>query len=317
MADRPRGIVLMALGGPTSLDEVEPYLIDVRGGRPTPPGLVAEFEERYRRIGGSSPLLPVSRRQAQGLERELAGRGASARCEVGMRHWRPRIRTAVETLAADGVRDITGLCLTPYFSEWSVGGYLTALRGAVAEVAPDLPVFTVQRWNRTPALIEAFAHRVAAGRRSLADLGARDPLVLYTAHSLPGVTDPVREPYVVQLEETRSLVEARTPPGRSRLAYQSVGRREGPWLGPAVDKTVAEAARAGEKAVLIVPFGFISDNLEILYDVDIELRDQARELGLVFARTPSLNDDPRLVAALADTVTDAWAAMPDGPVDSR
>ncbi len=288
-----------------SLDDVEPYLRDLRGGRPTPDELVEEIRERYRRIGGGSPLVEVTRAQATALGRRLEDLGHPARCEAGMRHWHPNIRESVPRLLGAGVTDLTGLCMTPYYSAWSVGGYFAALASALEAIDPSIPHRAVQSWHDEPSLAEAFAYRVSEGLAALAAQGVTDPLVLFTAHSLPGVRDPASEPYVVQLRATMTAIISRLPPLRTRFAYQSVGRREGPWLGPPAEEEIDRAARDGERGILVVPFGFVSDNLEILYDVDIEMRSRAGALGLAFARTRSLNDDPRLVEALARAVLGA------------
>lgn len=297
-----RAVLLMAMGGPTSLEEVAPYLREVRGGRPTPPELIVEFRERYRRIGGRSPLLDISRAQARALENRLAVEGFSVRCEVGMRHWHPRIGEVAETLFRDGIRHLTGLCLTPYFSTWSVGAYFLSLRDAIGRWDTPIEVRTVESWHREPTLAEAFAARVRTQLSTMAERGFPDPVVLFTAHSLPQSPGEAGDPYVAQLEETRRAIEARLSPVRSRMAYQSVGRREGPWLGPPVESAVADCARTGESAILVVPFGFISDNLEILFDLDVDLQDRAHELGLHLERTSSLNDDPLVIDSLARAV---------------
>jgi ferrochelatase len=216
-----------------------------------------------------------------------------------MRHWHPRIGEAVEMLVRDGIRHLTGLCLTPYFSRWSVGAYLSSLREATRPWADRIEVRTVENWHREPALVEAFAQRVLAQLSTMADRGFRDPVVLFTAHSLPQSPGEVGDPYAAQLDETRRAIEARLPSIRSRMAFQSAGRREGAWLGPAVESVVTESAGAGESAILVVPFGFLSDNLEILFDLDIELQERARELDLHLERTGSLNDDPLVIEALA------------------
>ena len=300
-----RAVLLMALGGPSSVAEVEPYLRDLRGGRPTPSELVQEFEERYRRIGGRTPLVEITQRQAQALAAHLAESGDSTRCEVGMRHWHPRISETVARLLDEGVREITGICMTPYYSPWSVGGYLAALREAVASDGRPVDLRTIESWHAEPSLAAAFAGKISARISSRMSEGVTDPLVLFTAHSLPGAMDPGTRPYVTQLGETRRAIERLLPPMHARLAYQSVGRREGSWLGPSAAQEIQNAARAGEKAVLVVPFGFVSDNLEILYDVDLEMRAQADRLGLGFDRTESLNSDPLLIEALARAVRSA------------
>ncbi|MHB8351919.1 MAG: ferrochelatase [Thermoplasmata archaeon] len=316
-APRERAELLMALGGPSALSEVEPYLRDLRGGRPTPRELVEEIMERYRRIGGGSPLMDVTRAQARALERRLAAVGHPARCEVGMRHWNPHIEESVARLVDEGVTDLTGLCLTPYYSAWSVGGYQSALRKAVEATGRAVRLRLVESWGHDPSLAAAFAGKIAHRLAALEERGARDPLVLFTAHSLPGIHDPTTEPYVVELGATRKAIEARLPSIRSRFAYQSVGRREGPWLGPSAEEELERAARAGEKAVLVAPFGFVSDNLEILYDVEIEMRDLAGQRGMMFERTESLNDDPLLVEVLARAVLSASHPSTDLSGDPR
>lgn len=306
MSDPEFGVVLMALGGPSSLEEVEPYLRAMRTGRETPTELVDEFRERYRRIGGRSPLLEISRAQARGLEACLAEHGRSAPCEVGMRFSSPGIPEAVDALVARGVRTVIGICLTPYFSSWSVGGYLTALREATEAIRRPVELRTVESWNTQPGLVATYVAAARRGLAVLAEAGVGEPAVLYTAHSLPGVSEPEREPYVLQLHETRALIERELPPRKSRFAYQSVGRRAGPWLGPPAEQEIERLADEGERGLLVVPFGFVSDNLEILYDVDLEFREIAERRGLALARTDSPNESAGLVDALARAVESAF-----------
>ncbi len=297
-----RGVLLMALGGPTRLEDVEPYLLDLRGGRPTPPELVEEFRERYRRIGGGSPLTAVTRAQAAALERRLSSEGRPVHCEIGMRHWHPHIREGFAALVQRGATEVTGLCMTPYYSPWSVGGYLSVLDQVAAESAPAVRLHRVQTWHDAPALAEGFARKIRERRDAMTARGAPPPALLFTAHSLPGAHDPGVEPYVRELASVRAAVLARLPPVRSEFAYQSVGRREGPWLLPSWEGVLERLARDGERSVLVAPVGFVADNLEILFDVDLEMRARAAELGLAFDRTETLNDDPLLIDALVHAV---------------
>jgi ferrochelatase len=301
-ATETNAILAMALGGPDSLEDVEAYLTDVRHGRPTPPALIEEFRERYRRIGGKSPLREISTQQVKGLEAKLASEGHQVRAYVGMRHWHPYVREAVEAIARDGLRKVIALCLTPYYSRMSVGAYFDAVKEAIRTQGLSLDVTYVDSWNDVPALADAFAQRTAASLATLAQEGFRDPYVLFTAHSLPRKILAEGDPYEKELIETMDAIRARLPPIRSRMAYQSAGRTADPWLGPPYEEVIEELGRKGEKAILVVPFGFVSDHLEVLYDVDIEAKEQAEGLGVRLARSRSLNADPKFIEALAAAV---------------
>ncbi len=300
--DGPTAILLMALGGPASIEEVEPYLREVRGGRPTPEALIGEFRERYRRIGGRSPIRPISEAQARALEALLRKEGREVRVFVGMRHWHPFIRESLEAIAHAGIRRAVGLCLTPYQSALSVGAYFRALEEGQGALGEPLEVIRVESWNDEPALVTAFASRVDAARARMAAAGHPDPYVLFTAHSLPQRIRTEGDPYEGELAETMGLISDRLPGLRKSLAYQSAGRTPDPWLGPAVEDLLPDLARQGESSILVVPFGFLSDNLEILYDIDVEFNDLARRNGLWLERTESLNADPLLVEAMAAAV---------------
>ena len=293
MTTDTKAILAMALGGPTSLDDVGPYLADIRRGRPTPPAMVEEFRERYRRIGGGSPLLEISTAQAKGLEAALVSEGLPVRAYVGMRHWHPFIAEALAHITADGIRKAVALCLTPYYSRLSVGGYLDAARQAIKDQGLDLELAAVESWNDAPGLAEAFAEKVAAGRAALEREGFRDPYVLFTAHSLPRTVIEAGDPYERELRETMEAIKALLPPIRSSMAYQSAGRTADPWLGPPLEQVIEDIRREGEKAVLVVPFGFVSDHLEILYDVDIEAKEKAEKAGVRLERGRDLARDER------------------------
>lgn len=299
---RPTGVLLTAVGGPNSLEEVGPFLLDIRGGRPTPAQLVDEFRERYRRIGGRSPLLDISRAQATALEKRLNIDGGAYRCYVGMRNWRPYIRDVLPTVVADGIERLIVLPLTPYYSRRSVGAYFAAVREALAPKTGPPDVAYVESWNTEPALIRMFAAKIRASLERLAGRGFRDALVLFTAHSLPKKLMEEGDPYERELAETMALILQRLPPLRARMAWQSAGRTEEAWLGPSLEEVLVEIGKAGEKAVLVVPFGFVSDHLEILYDLDIEARSFAAERGVHLERTESPNTDPVFIDAMAAAV---------------
>lgn len=303
------GLLVMAYGGPDSLDDVGPYLLNIRGGRPTPPALVEEIRDRYRRIGGSSPLRAITEAQAAALGRELRRRGMAATVAVGMRHWHPRIATAVEMLAEQGVTSGVGLALAPHYSRRSVGAYQDQVRAAVAGLARPLRFGFVSHFGDHPRFVAAVARDLGRIRESLQD--AEAARVLFSAHSLPADWVSGGDPYPEQLRASAESVAAAAglEPSQWRLCYQSAGARPGTWLGPPLEDEVRRAAADGVREVTVVPFGFVADHVEILFDLDIELRQLGDSLGVTVTRTPSLGSDPELIAALADRVQDAAALI--------
>jgi protoporphyrin/coproporphyrin ferrochelatase len=279
----------MAYGSPTSAEDVRPYLEDVRGGRPVSDAAVAELAERYRRIGGRSPLDEVTEAQRAALERELG-----IPVFVGMKHWRPRISDAVEAALAGGATRLVGLVLAPHYSRLSIGGYRERLEEALADRAE---LVLVESWHDDPAFLDVLAERV----------GGTGAWVVFTAHSLPERILADGDPYRDQLLETARLVAERAGLERWSFAFQSASPTGEPWLGPDVLEELERLQHAGVESVLGAPVGFVSDHLEILWDLDIEARERAAELGLQWARTASLNDDPAFISALAGLVRKAGA----------
>lgn len=308
MSSRVIGVLLMAYGSPESLDELGPYLLDIRGGRATPEALVEEIKDRYRQIGGRSPLLDITRRQAAGLQAELnrrfAGQEVSFRCYVGMRHWEPRIHEAVAQITADGLRECIGLVMAPHSSRLSTGAYFTRLEEAIAVQCAPLHVTRIESWHAEPGLIEAIAGKAS---EALARFEGEQPYVIFSAHSLPRRILEQGDPYDDQLHETAALLAARLglAEGRWRFSYQSAGQSAEPWLGPPIEQEVVELARRGERNLLVVPVGFVCDHVEVLYDVDIHCRKLAAENGARLERSASLNDTPAFISALADIVSAA------------
>lgn len=302
----PIGILLMAYGGPDSLDDVEPYLLDIRGGRPTSPELVEEIKERYALIGGRSPLLDITRAQAAALEDQLSVEGdARFRAYVGMRHWQPRIKEAVAQLAGDGIKQALALVMAPHYSRMSTGAYFERLDEAIRDLGADIAITRIESWHDHPGLIDALTEKGADALRRFARDGSRSlPKVIFTAHSLPARILDSGDPYDTQLRETASLLAERLglPFDRWFFCYQSAGRSSEPWLGPPIEDVIVELTGAGEKRLLVVPIGFVCDHVEVLYDIDIESRQLAEAHGARLERSESLNTSPAFIAALADLV---------------
>lgn len=296
------GVLLMAYGGPNALDEVEPYLLDVRGGRPPSPALVAEVRERYRLIGGRSPLLDLTRQQAAALERALNAQGGRFRVAVGMRHWHPYIKEALAQMAAEGIRRLVAIPMAPHYSRLSVGAYIRKAEEARAELDVPLEVHYVESWNDEPLYIQALAEKVIqALRRFPAEIRGQVP-ILFTAHSLPQRILAEGDPYQEELMETVAGVVQHLGLVHWRFAYQSAGASPEPWLGPDVAAVLNDLAAIGQRHVLIAPVGFVCDHVEVLYDIDILYRQQAEKLGMHLERTESLNTSPLLIQALANLV---------------
>ena len=308
-------ILMMAYGGPDSLDDVEPYLLDIRGGRPTSPELVAEIRERYAKIGGRSPLLEITRAQASALESALNQQAPSPdgtpvyRVYVGMRHWKPFIRDVVAQIAADGITSGLAFCMAPHASKMSTGAYRQRLEAAVGmlEVPPALEF--IESWYDQPFLIEALARKVGDALRQFDAQNQPAVHYLFTAHSLPASLIDQGDPYADQLQHTtRLLVERlRLDPTQWSFAYQSAGAAPGQWLGPAIEETLPALAAKGIRHVLVTPVGFTADHVEVLYDLDIEAQAIAREIGLHLVRSPSLNASPDFMGGLAQFILERAA----------
>jgi protoporphyrin/coproporphyrin ferrochelatase len=290
-----KAVILMAYGSPSRPEDIPAYFKDIRGGRPVSPDAVKELEERYRRIGGRSPLNEITERQRAALAEELG-----IPVYVGMRHWTPRIAEAVDRAVEDGVEQITGIVLAPHFSRMSVGEYHRQLEEACAG---RLQLVFVASYHAHPPLIELLADRV----------GDTEAHVVFTAHSLPERILANDDPYKDQLLETAELVADRADIGSWSFAFQSASATGEPWLGPDILEELGRLHAEGVPKVLVAPVGFVADHLEILWDIDVEARETAAELGLELDRIPSLNDDPAFIAVLAGLATARPAYPPAVP----
>jgi ferrochelatase len=295
------GVLVMAYGGPASLEEIPGYLADIRHGRTTPRAVLEEITENYRAIGGSSPLLAVSQRQVDALAAEL---GDGFRCYLGMRHWSPWIEDVVGEMVEDGVSDAVSLVLAPHFSALSVARYQQKVADGLELSRGRIHFEHVASYHDAPGLIAAFASRVEEGLARWRE-DERDRVhVVFSAHSLPVRVLASGDPYGEQCLETARLVAERAglPDDRWSWAYQSAGRTPEPWAGPDLGEHLEELAAGGVSDVISVPVGFVSDHVEILFDVDRRAAGIASALGMRLERPPALNDDPVFITALAELV---------------
>ncbi len=329
--DNQFAVLFMSYGGPDSLDDIEGFLLDIRGGRQTPAELIEEIRERYAKIGGKSPLLEITCDQAEATEALLntptdeqeTPPAEPIRIYIGMRHWTPYIKDVLAEMINNGVKQIVTLCMTPYYSKMTVGAYIDKFEEARQALgADDLHVVHIKNWHHHPLYIEAIAEKVREALEKFPAEERNTVQLIFTAHSLPASIKEQGDPYEDHLKETMNLIIQRlemgasyTPPlaGRSYFCYQSAGARKVVWLGPSLDETMDQMVEAGNKNILIIPIGFLVDHVETLYDLDIEVREETAKRGIHMERTESLNTSPTFMQAFADilkqTIAGEWDAI--------
>ena len=279
-------VVLMAYGSPERLTDVPAYYADIRGGRPIAPENLADLVERYRRLGieDSSPLNAITEETRAALEREVGLPVYS-----GMKHWTPRVADAVEAALAGGADEIVGLVLAPHYSSLSIAGYRKQIDEALAGRAQ---LHFVESWHDEPGFIELLAARVRGTKAH----------VVFTAHSLPARILEAADPYRDQLLETARLVADAAGLTEWSFSFQSESPTGEPWLGPDILDHLDALHRQGVESVLVCPVGFVSDHLEIRWDLDVEASEKAAALGMRLARIEMPNADPEFVRTLSGIV---------------
>jgi ferrochelatase len=292
----------MAYGTASGAHDIERYYTDIRGGRPPAPEALDDLKRRYAAVGNAFPLDRITREQAAALEREL---GPGFRAYVGYKHSAPFIHETVARMANDGIREAVGIAMAPHYSRMSIGGYVERVEKAAADRGPTFTF--VESWHLHPRFLDLLTDRVSTARDRLTPEERAEDLVVFTAHSLPTRIREWDDPYPRQLEQTAEVVAVRLglEPGRVAVAWQSAGRTGEPWLGPSLDETIEKAAVDGRRAVVVCPCGFTADHLEILYDIDIEARAVAEQVGLRLVRTESMNADLTFIAVVAEVVREA------------
>jgi ferrochelatase len=283
-----KAIVLVAHGTVERLEELPAFLANIRRGHPAPEEVVREVRRRYEAIGGRSPLNDLTRSLANKLEAALG-----VKTRMANRLWDPYPKEVLARLAAEGVRRV---CVVP-LAQHSAAVYGAAVREAAAPLG--LEVVCAPNWGRSEALVDAFA---TAAREALADLPREATRLVLTAHSLPLAVIKAGDAYADEVRASADLVLERLGPSAPEhaLCYQSQGMGGGEWLGPDLFATLDAIARGGARHVVVAPIGFLTDHVEILYDLDIEARAKAAERGLELRRARSLNDSDALVRALVE-----------------
>jgi protoporphyrin/coproporphyrin ferrochelatase len=323
MAERPIGVLVMAYGTASGPDDVERYYTDIRGGRTPSPEHLRDLLDRYATIGNRFPLLEITSEQARGLEGELnRSEPETFRSYLGMKHSAPFIADAVERMRGDGIVRAIGIVMAPHWSGMSVETYVERVRSEVGEGMPSFAF--VRSYHDHPAFVAFLAGRVAHALGELMPAEHEGATVIFSAHSLPVRTLDVGSQRCLRcmacedscryrdgLAETADLVATELGLPRHAIAWQSAGRTDKQWWGPPVEDVIADLGARGTPAVVVCSAGFVSDHLEILYDLDIEARGVAEHAGMRFVRTEMPNADPAFVRVLADVVREHLAAPKD------
>jgi ferrochelatase len=298
-------VLLMAHGGPDSLDDIELFLGHIMKGRTPSPEIIATVKDRYQQIGGKSPLLGITNQQATSLEFKLNERADHFRVYVGMRHWSPYIKETVREILKDKPSHLIAISMAPQYARLSVGAYIDAVRSALSELGSNnLPVSFVTHWHTQPLLLDAFSKKVKSRFLEYPEWVRASASLVFTAHSLPESILAEGDPYPIHLKETMDGIVSRLgallPPENIQFAYQSKGMSGGKWLGPDMEDVLKGLAVGS--TVLMAPIGFVADHVEILYDIDILYKEMAKLKGVNLDRIESLNTAPLFIHALAAVV---------------
>lgn len=305
--DTPIGVLIMAYGGPSSLDELPGYLADIRQGRPTTPAVLEEISNNYRQIGGKSPLLEISTQQVEAVVDQLDPE--RFKVYLGMRHWAPWIEEVVGQMIKDGIIHAVSLVLAPHYSKMSVAKYQQKIMDGLDMYWGQIEFEHISSYHDAPKLIQALANRVEEGLNHWPEIERETVHVVFSAHSLPVRILKMGDPYDEQLRETAALAArvAGLPESRWSWSYQSAGRSPEPWLGPQLQEYLPELAAKGIKNVISIPVGFVSDHVEILYDIDIQAQAVAKDHGMKLVRPSALNTDPLFIETLVELIQERAA----------
>jgi len=301
MSGKPvKGVFLLAFGGADSIESVEPFVKNVLKGRIPTPELIEKARERYRLIGGKSPLLNITEAQGRAIADMLNSDPESRfdyRPFVGMRYWHPFIAETAGKMMAEGVTDAVAVIMSPILSLVATGAYIEDLEAAVGlHGGPSVEM--LGSWHMERPFRDLVADNI---EKELAGIDRKDALIIFSSHSLPAVAVE-GDPYEMIVGQASDFVMEKVGKADFRVAFQSKGAGARQWLGPETESVIEEAAQRGKKRVIVVPIGFAADHVETLYDIDILFKGLAAEKGLEFRRTPSLNTDPRFIGLLADMI---------------
>ena len=306
-------LLIVSFGGPEGPDDVVPFLENVTRGRNIPPDRLRVVGEQYFRFGGVSPINAQCRALIAALETDFAEHRVGLPIYWGNRNWHPMLADTIAQMRDDGIRNALAFITSPYSSQSSCRQYLDDIDRARRLVGPDAPeVRRLRHYFDHPGFIEPLARNVAVALESVRDFG--ESALLYTAHSIP-VAMAEHGDYVAQLRAVAQLVNERAAPEHPwSLVWQSrSGPPTVPWLEPDIGDALATQAGAGTASVVVAPIGFISDHMEVVFDLDVQAADRAAALGLRFVRAATVGTAPEFVTMIRQLVaehTDPTAPRP-------
>jgi protoporphyrin/coproporphyrin ferrochelatase len=295
-------VLMIGFGGPTHAGEIRPFLQNVVRGRNTPPERLEEVAHHYEAIGGGSPYHEWTMRQAQALQARLAMLHNPLPVYVGMRNWHPFLKDTLRRMNEEGSRDAVGIILAPHRSPTSWERYQLDVQRAREENDGGPELTYLEPWHRHPLFLEASVQRIeeATGHRRGA-WPAGVP-VLFTAHSIP-ISMAQSSRYAEEITESSAGIAALLGTRGWLVAYQSrSGDGRTPWLEPDVNAVIREQAAWGVRKLVLAPVGFLCDHVEVLYDLDVEARQTAADVGLTLHRAGTVGDHPCFIEMLAELV---------------
>jgi ferrochelatase len=299
-----KAVLIMAYGTPSSVDRMQCYLSDIRGGRPMSEEFVAEFRHRYELIGGS-PLTALTYDQAKKTGEALERRGYDWPIYIGMRHWSPWIKDAIGQMYLHGIEEAVGIVMAPHYSAMSIGKYWAKIEEAQKMYGTSIKFSYVNSWYEQPNFLQAVENHIRAGYEKFAPEVRDKVKLVFSAHSLPARLIKMGDPYDDELKTNARIVAERLGNVDWMFSYQSAAHTGEPWLGPQLEEVIPALAKEGYKYVLVAPIGFVCDHVEVLYDIDIEAKQVAQEHGMQLERIEMMNSDPMFIEAVADAVVAA------------
>ena len=296
-----KALLLLAFGGPRSLDEVEPFLTRLFRGRKPSPEQLEKVKERYRLIGGCSPLPEITLKQAEALENSLNSKGYPFKSYVGMRYGHPLIEETLKEILREGIHEVIALPMAPFRSCASTGAYIEEVNQIRKNIGEKIEISFVEEWHLHPLFIGAIQEKIEEELMQFTPEERKKVHLIFSAHSLPKSLVE-NEPYVKDMEESVREVLKKIEPLPWHIAFQSRGMGPEEWLGPDVESILTELSRQKVREILIIPIGFVADHIEVLFDIDILYRGKAEFMEMVLKRTTSLNFSKRFIEALSNIV---------------